>query len=64
MNEDEEVSYGQQYYEDDESDDEDGDYEDELEEALMNCGMLRDGTCMKAGSEECDWECPFSGEQD
>ena len=22
-----------------------------------NCGMLRDGTCILAGSEECDWEC-------
>ena len=22
-----------------------------------NCGMLRDGTCLLAGSEECDWEC-------
>ena len=36
------------------------DYVDEFEEAAANCGMLADGTCMKAGSEECDWECPFS----
>lgn len=38
------------------------DYEeaDPFEEALMNCGMGRDGLCSKAGSEECDWECPFS----
>lgn len=37
--------------------------EDFYENALMNCGqgMGYDG-CMKAGSEECDWECPFSGE--
>jgi hypothetical protein len=33
---------------------------DPFEEALMNCGMGRDGLCSKAGSEECDWECPFS----
>jgi hypothetical protein len=33
---------------------------DEYEDALANCGMLPDGTCVKAGSEECDWECPFS----
>ena len=26
-----------------------------------DCGMLPDGTCMKAGSEECDWECPYRG---
>jgi hypothetical protein len=36
---------------------------DELEDAMQNCGMLQDGSCMKAGSEECDWECPFSGER-
>lgn len=23
-----------------------------------DCGLLPDGTCMKAGSEECDWDCP------
>lgn len=32
---------------------------DPFEEALNNCGMFADGTCMKAGSEECDWEYPF-----
>lgn len=31
-------------------DEEDGDYED--------CGLMHDGQCLKAGSEECDWECP------
>lgn len=34
-------------------------FEDELEEALMNCGRMRDGTCSWAGSEECEFECPF-----
>jgi len=24
------------------------------------CGMTSDDTCTKAGSEECDWECPYS----
>lgn len=24
------------------------------------CGMLADGTCTLAGSEDCDWECPRS----
>ena len=40
-------------YEDDDPrdwDEEDGDYED--------CGLMPDGQCLKAGSEECDWECP------
>ncbi len=23
----------------------------------MDCGMMSDGQCIKAGSEECDWEC-------
>ena len=31
-------------------DEEDGDFED--------CGLMADGQCLKAGSEECDWECP------
>ena len=31
-------------------DEEDGDYED--------CGLMPDGQCLKAGSEECDGECP------
>jgi hypothetical protein len=24
----------------------------------FDCGMDRHGNCGKAGSEECDWECP------
>jgi hypothetical protein len=23
----------------------------------QDCGMMYDGQCSKAGSEECDWEC-------
>ena len=43
-----------------------GEYPDEFceeisaeEEALQNCGMMRDGSCMDAGTEDCDWECPL-----
>lgn len=25
----------------------------------FDCGMDRRGNCGKAGSEECDWECPY-----
>jgi hypothetical protein len=47
------------------ADDEDDMYEeqdpDPFEEALMNCGLVRNtGLCLKAGSEESDWECPFN----
>jgi len=34
-------------------------YEEERDAlALMDCGMMHNGLCTKAGSEECDWECP------
>ena len=37
-------------------------YHDPFEESLMDCGLVGNtGLCLKAGSEECDWECPFSG---
>lgn len=26
----------------------------------FDCGRDRSGNCGKAGSEECDWECPYS----
>lgn len=29
-------------------------------EASADCGLGPDGQCSKAGSEECDWECPNS----
>lgn len=36
------------------------DYEDdEMAEAEMNCSMMADGQCGLAGSEYCDFECPF-----
>lgn len=35
--------------------------EDEWDEGeFFDCGLMPDGGCSKAGSEECDWECPFS----
>ena len=34
-------------------------YVDPFEEALMDCHMDRNGICGKAGSEECDFECPY-----
>lgn len=36
---------------------------DELDEALFNCSGFFDGeyfVCGAAGSEDCDWDCPFS----
>lgn len=43
------------------------DYEEELSEedaAAQECGRWRNGNlvkqCLKAGSEECDWICPYS----
>lgn len=31
---------------------------DDDEDPDFDCGMMPDGTCMLAGSEDCDWECP------
>lgn len=49
--------YDDDYYDNDEP-------EDEFEEALLSCGRFyEEGEgwyCSKAGSEECDWSCPFS----
>jgi hypothetical protein len=38
------------------------DAEDEWERAMSECGMMADGYCSAAGSEYCDWDCPFSRE--
>lgn len=41
-------------------DPEDDDYEDDdVDDAGMNCGATPDGTCQMAGTEYCDFECPF-----
>lgn len=46
----------------------DDDYEDDLTDediAGEECGRWRNGRkdhyCTKAGSEECDWVCPYNG---
>jgi len=33
---------------------------DAYESLLQDCGQMDDGTCLQAGSEYCDWDCPFS----
>lgn len=49
------------YDDDDDWDDEDNDYDDEdVEYALGNCAMRADGFCGHAGSEYCDFDCPFN----
>lgn len=40
--------------------DDDWDFDDEWAEAEMNCGRMVDGQCTQAGTEYCDWDCPFS----
>lgn len=38
-------------------------FDDERQEEdddLDSCGRLPDGTCMLAGTEHCDWDCPYS----
>lgn len=32
---------------------------DAIEYAMGECGMTSDGYCMLAGTEHCDFECPF-----
>ncbi len=34
--------------------------DDAGDEELFDCGFIRWEGCSKAGSEECDFECPFS----
>ena len=31
--------------------------DDEAFDEFDDCGMMPNGYCLKAGSEECDWEC-------
>lgn len=40
--------------------DEYDDYEDDPDEEFLDfvCGMMPNGQCSLAGSEDCDWECP------
>lgn len=34
--------------------------DDALDILMGDCGRLPDGSCMQAGTEYCDWDCPFS----
>jgi len=43
---------------DDAIDYDDGDYDPE-DDFEFDCHLGPDGQCGKAGSEECDWECPM-----
>lgn len=48
----------------DEDEQDDFDYYDGLPDDVdpydaFDCAMDRHGNCGKAGSEECDWECPY-----
>lgn len=38
----------------------DADYSEALEDCMSECGKLPDGSCMLAGTEHCDWDCPLS----
>jgi hypothetical protein len=40
-------------------DDDDDDFDND---PASECGQLSDGTCMMAGTEFCDWECPIRGQ--
>jgi hypothetical protein len=41
----------------DDDDDDDGDWDDE--ESDPDCGLMEDGQCMQAGTEQCDFGCPL-----
>ena len=36
------------------------DEDDGIDDMADECRMLSDGTCLLAGTEFCDWECPYS----
>lgn len=36
------------------------DDEDAMEDLMSECGQDSSGQCALAGTEYCDWECPFS----
>lgn len=41
-----------------------GDDPDPMDEAELECGLGGDGQCMLAGTEHCDFECPFRNSED
>jgi hypothetical protein len=40
--------------------DPDADDDDALDSLMEDCGQDASGSCSLAGTEYCDWECPFS----
>lgn len=40
--------------------DPDDDDDDLEEEDWIDCGLAPDGQCQLAGTEHCDWDCPYS----
>lgn len=54
------------HHEDNYDDDDDLRFDDEdaIEELLSECGQTPDGYCTLAGTEHCDFECPFRDEED
>jgi hypothetical protein len=38
----------------------DDDHDEDDDDLWHDCGLGADGQCSKAGSEECDFECPHS----
>lgn len=53
------MSEPQESYDEDSYDSDFSGYDDEdsFERQLSNCGMTREGFCMLAGTEYCDWDC-------
>ena len=43
-----------------EDDDHPDEWEDHDDDGFDECGLTEDGTCMLAGTEHCDWDCPHS----
>jgi hypothetical protein len=41
-------------------DDDEYDDEDAIDDLMHECGQDQHGHCSLAGTEYCDWECPFS----
>lgn len=47
------------FYGDDYEDFEEDDGPDEIEQALQECGQTGEGGCLMAGTEHCDFDCPY-----
>lgn len=47
-------------YDDPDVDEPQDDFDDESDELEFDCHMDRNGDCGAAGSEECEFECPYN----